>query len=502
MREMLQGLPRRWRATKSLGDVTDGTKEYRVADWKRTAMTSLLVAVLAGCSGKAFINPSIRDAYRGGRTPTALPVLTRIAAIEDDTGELVEYSDPTPGDLVPQPMLYRIGPGDSLRITTYDLIEPGRSELHEVEVDARGMIEIPQLGRIAVGGKTSEEATEAVQAAMRRLIADPLAAVQVVAQRQQTFNLIGAVDKPGPYFIPRPNYRLLEAISAGGRFDENAEYVYVIREVSLAEEAPPTPTPSEKQEPPRNILDIIDEIAPPKPQPGLFAPRNQPEAPRAPVVTLPEDEPVRQPRPAQTPPSGATRWVFLNGRWTQVVAAPKREGADGLPEPEPSLITQRVIRVPMKELIAGRQSVNVIIRPGDVVRIPSAPVGTFYIGGQVARPGTFALPSTGGLTLLRAIQAAGGYAELATPARIEVTRVIAKDREATIMLDGAAIANRTQPDIYIKPNDNIYVGTTTWAYPLAVLRNGFRVNYGWGFVLDRNLSNDLLGPPPVNAFGQ
>jgi hypothetical protein len=51
------------------------------------------------------------------------------------------------------------------------------------------------------------------------------------------------------------------------------------------------------------------------------------------------------------------------------------------------------------------------------------------------------------------------------------------------------------PDVYLKPDDRINVGTNFWAYPLAVVRNGFRVSYGFGFVLDRNFGDEVFGPP-------
>ncbi|GJQ29159.1 MAG: hypothetical protein HBSAPP03_10430 [Phycisphaerae bacterium] len=471
-----------------------------------TGLLALVGGLLVGCSNRSFFDPSTNGAGRWGRTPVAMPVLTRIAAIEDDTGDLVEFSDPLPGDLVPQPMQYRLGQGDALRVTMYDLIETNRAETYDVEVDARGMIELPQLGRVRVGGQTTEQATETVKEAMKRLVANPLASVQAMAQRQQTFNLVGAVDKPGPYYVPRANYRLLEAISAGGRFDDTGEWVYVIREVSLAEETAGEVRPAESPtKPGENVLDLIDEIAPPKPQPGMLRGAGQPEKGRTappPVVALPDEgDPVKAGAKAASP-VGTTRWVFLNGKWVQVAAAVSPAGSDGLPEPTETMVTQRVIRVPIKELVAGKQAVNIVVRPGDVVRIPNPPVGTVYIAGQVARPGTYTLPPTGGLTLMRAIHAAGGYQSLAIPSRIDLTRVVGKDREATIMVDGAAIANRTQPDFYLKPNDSLMVGTNFWAYPLAVVRNGFRASYGFGFVLDRNIGNDIFGPPPVNQFGQ
>ena len=61
-----------------------------------------------------------------------------------------------------------------------------------------------------------------------------------------------------------------------------------------------------------------------------------------------------------------------------------------------------------------------------------------------------------------------------------------------------AIAEQSQPDIFIKANDRIVVGTNFWAFPLAVIRGGFRSSYGFGFLLDRNFGNDVFGAPPSN----
>ena len=62
----------------------------------------------------------------------------------------------------------------------------------------------------------------------------------------------------------------------------------------------------------------------------------------------------------------------------------------------------------------------------------------------------------------------------------------------------SAIRNRAEPDIYMQPDDHIIIGTNFWAQPLAVVRNGFRATYGFGFLLDRNFGNDVFGPPPTN----
>jgi polysaccharide export outer membrane protein len=116
-----------------------------------------------------------------------------------------------------------------------------------------------------------------------------------------------------------------------------------------------------------------------------------------------------------------------------------------------------------------------------------------YINGAVSRPGPYGLPTDGKLTLLRALTSAGGLNGLAVPERVDLTRVVGKDRQATIRLNLRAIAEQTQPDIYLKPDDMINVGTSFWAYPLAVIRGGFRASYGFGFILDRNFAGDVFG---------
>jgi hypothetical protein len=222
-----------------------------------------------------------------------------------------------------------------------------------------------------------------------------------------------------------------------------------------------------------------------------------------PAIDLVNGQPV-MPSTAQaaasaSPGGGETSWVFLNGQWVEV-RGPRAlaEQVATNPAAADQLITQRVIRIRLKELLAGKQSVNIVIRPGDVIRVPAPPTGFIYLGGQIARPGSYGLPPNGRLTLLRALDSAGGLTGIAVPERIDLQRMIGTDRQATIRLDGRAIAEQVQPDLFLKPDDRIVVGTNFWALPLAVFRNGFRASYGFGFILDRNFGNDVFGAPPEN----
>jgi len=499
---------------------------------------------LGGCKS-SFLDPTKTGRFEF--TPTVMPILDRISSIEESGGELVDYSDPLTEDLIPRPNSYRIGPGDQLQIVVFDIIEPEGREQYEVQVDPRGFIEIPQLGRIDVDDRTTEEATTAIEETIKakNLIQDPLVQVIAIAQRRQTFTVLGAIQSPGLFPIPRADYRVLEALSAAGSFDESTSEIYVIRQVPLADEVvtgrgvnregstpvlqnrpvdnqPKQPAPSSE-----DLLKIIDDIAPEKEVPSAPpAPARPPGAPgamrsgdgsaqRAAVRAVAQPS-MMQPDPASPPEqplidlieeqdsstpqlADGSRWIFVNGKWVSVKAATDQEAAALGTKPD-ELITQRVIRIKLKELLAGKQSINIVVRPGDVIRFPAAGSGFVYMSGEFARPGPYQVVP--GLTLLRAVSSAGGYNEIATPWRVDLTRRVGENRQATIRLDLQAIDARTQPDILLKPDDIVSVGTNFWALPLAVTRNGFRMSYGFGFILDRNLSNDLFGPPPVNNFGQ
>ena len=163
------------------------------------------------------------------------------------------------------------------------------------------------------------------------------------------------------------------------------------------------------------------------------------------------------------------------------------------------LILERIIAVDYQRLARGENDLNLVVRPGDQINVDGPAQGLYYMEGEINRPGVFEMPSySERITLSRAVAGAGGLGALAVPNRVDLVRMVGDGREATIRLDLSAIRSRTEPDVYLKPGDHIIVGTDFWAYPLAVFRNGLRINYGFGFLLDRNFGNDVFGAPPVN----
>jgi protein involved in polysaccharide export with SLBB domain len=213
---------------------------------------------------------------------------------------------------------------------------------------------------------------------------------------------------------------------------------------------------------------------------------------------------IRQGGAAALPPavSDPAQVASLPGLPLTGAAARAAAGGD-LGEAQKAIVgSTRIIEIDVDRMNRGDALQNIVIRPGDTLYCEFPPIGVIYIDGEVARPGTLQFPTAGRPTLSRFIAAAGGLGPLAIPERVDLIRRLPGDREATIRVNLTAIRNRTEPDIYLKRDDHIIIGTNFWATPLAVFRNGFRMTYGFGFLLDRNFGNDVFGAPPVNIVGQ
>jgi len=506
---------------------------------RRATSCGLLLALagLGGCETDSFFDPSVVGRWEN--TPTVMPILDRLSAIEDEPADMVRSEPIRPEDLIPEVEQYRFGPGDVLEVVIRDFINPGVEEKFQQNVDSRGYLYIPKLKPIRAQGRTNVELVDeikgSVEEAQLRAAKDTVASINILSQRSQTFSVLGAVAAPQEYFISQPNFRLLQALTAAGGFSETIEKIYVIRQVPLSDEAagitidrstddgvkswPDAAEPMPAQDP-NKLLDLINELSTPKssePKPGMMrgvnaanGRRGQPEAKSegrsegrmdAPPIDLPgpkgsASSPARGSGNGTNPPE--SEWVYENGQWVR--RGPTNSRADGGKGSMGSagggsgpVVTQRVIEVPVDRLIAGDASVNVVVRPGDVIRVPAPKTGVVYLGGQVSRPGPYSLTGDTRLTILRGMISAGGLGSLAIPERVDITRVIGPGRQATIRLNMKAIGEQTQPDIYLKPDDMINVGTNFWALPLAVVRGGFRASYGYGFILDRNFGGEVFG---------
>ncbi len=485
---------------------------------------------LTGCRFDSFMDPSVTGRFED--TAIRIPILDRIAAIETDQEDTMQATEIQPSDLIAEPVIYKVGPGDTLTIDIFEFISPGQPYVIQRRVDERGYITVPQLGSVNVAELTEAEIrNKLVDLLDPEFVRDPVVSVVSETQRQATYNVIGGVGTSNTFFIPEPNFRLLDAIATSGGIPDTVRKIRIVRQVPLKREVElghgspersegptdqppaidiPTPPPAGKDD---NILDLIDDaIDGDKSQDkpgvlGLDGDANTRQQIRR-LDHQPTDEPPAIDVPAPSGELADGDWAYLGGQWVQIAKSPesralaaKQETQDETQEFD-QLVTQRVIEIPVEPLMDGLASYNLVVRPNDIIMIPTPRAGLVHFDGQINRGGTLTIPTNGRLTLKRGIAAAGGLGPLAVPENVEIHRILNDNLEAIVMLNLRAIMDGAEPDVYLKPDDLIVVGTTWWAAPLAVLRNGFRTSYGFGFLLDRNFGSDVFGAPPTNRFGQ
>jgi hypothetical protein len=179
-------------------------------------------------------------------------------------------------------------------------------------------------------------------------------------------------------------------------------------------------------------------------------------------------------------------------RGQQQPQQPARRGAGGAgfefnAPREPDEV--RVIRVPVEPLKRGELKYNIVIRPGDLIVVPNVTVGEYYMGGHVNSPGVYSL-SGRKITLKNAVVSARGLDALAIPARTDVIRRVSPNEEIFVRVDLEKIFAGQMPDLYLKPDDQVMVGTNAIAPFLAAFRNAFRLTYGFGFIYDKNFADE------------
>jgi polysaccharide biosynthesis/export protein len=116
--------------------------------------------------------------------------------------------------------LYRIGPGDTVRITVYQ--SPDLSL--EARVTETGVISYPLIGALRLGGLTVNEAERALAEALRKgdFIKNPQVSVLVTQVRANQVNVLGQVGKPGRVALDVAGMRLTDVLALAGGVAANA----------------------------------------------------------------------------------------------------------------------------------------------------------------------------------------------------------------------------------------------------------------------------------------
>lgn len=468
--------------------------------------------------------------------------IRRVLTARETPPGVANASEPTEEDLVPIFEDYRIGPQDVVSLSIEDFVGGNQPPYQaNLEVSPTGFIHLPMLGNVKVLGLTEHELEAELKDRLRAaqlLTGEPVLSATISVRKNAIFNIMGSVFAPGPYQISQPDLRLFEALSIAHGISPDVRRFYVIRQVNPEKNNPPpsTNSPSNQPNPPSKPQSPTLPVPPPdsegefrstqfsswaktggrqepptsKPSADelelLLAPRRETPSTRAsaPAAATPQSTPSPTPTERTAPPP-----IIMDPDTGKLREAPPRPAEPPLHElpnpvatsPAPPIIpkdfqweipeyelSQRVIEIDARALQAGEPRYNIIVRNRDVIQVPTD-VGIFYMMGEVNRPGPFQFNGRE-ITIKQAVAIAGGFSSLAWPARCEVIRrEPGTDRQITIPVNLDAIFANMENDFILRDDDVVNVGSDVTAPFLFVIRNSFRLTYGFGFVYDRNYAD-------------
>jgi polysaccharide biosynthesis/export protein len=288
---------------------------------------------------------------------------------------------------------YNLGAGDSVRIIVY-----GDADLtRETRVAENGLITMPLIGEVTVGGLTTIEAEKRIAEQLKRggFIANPQVSVLILEFKSKTVSVLGGVLKPGRYPITHPTDIKDILAEAGGLTQEASEIITVVRGDKRSE---------------YDLNEVIER-------------RNLSEQ----DIRLVGDETIYisvrdvavtglVARPGKYGIQGGTRkisdFVALAGGVNEAAGetlffTTSRSGTPLTQE----LNIDDLFRAPASEL-------NKDLTPGDVIYVPRAP--QVYIYGEVQRPGMYKIDKN--MTVMQAIAKAGGLTVRGTQRSVKLHR--------------------------------------------------------------------------------
>lgn len=439
-----------------------------------------------------------------------VPILDKLDVVpEDSSQQFANARPPQQDDLEVRREDYKIGRNDLVSISITGLVDQFQETVVTRRVTESGNVSLPLLpDAVKILDLTEAEAERAIREGYARanVIQNANVSVVVAEARARTFSVLGAVGAPGQYAIIQSDFRLLDALVLARDVvsQPGIDKIYVVRRERDESEGdqpapgnpqgqPADPTLIQPQGPGSSAQPVREPLAKAV---HLDASRGGANVALAQANTAaPGDEGVviiegeeRTVGPGGDAAPGRVTTVRTEQTTERTTTGNTGQGFDGFNDLETPGDT-RVIEVDYNALRSGDFRYNVVIRPDDLIIVPVPSIGEYYMGGHVLRPGVYNLTGRK-ITLKQAIISASMFDALAIPSRTEIIRRLPGDREVYARVDLDKIFAGEVPDVYLKPDDVVNVGTNAAAPFLAALRGAFRFTYGFGFLYDRNFYDD------------
>jgi|GEM_PF-364326 len=159
----------------------------------------------------------------------ATPELVRASRMPEVENFPAQYRDLT------QAGFDRLVPGDGINVTVWErggmgvfaVNEAGISDLGNHQIDAKGTLYVPMLGRFKAAGMTLEELHAAVLVRLSKLVVASDVSVTRAGERGQMVTVQGHLTKPGMYPITQTAQRLSSALALAAPVQDNPEQLVI-----------------------------------------------------------------------------------------------------------------------------------------------------------------------------------------------------------------------------------------------------------------------------------
>ena len=167
-------------------------------------------------------------------------------------------------------------------------------------------------------------------------------------------------------------------------------------------------------------------------------------------------------------------------RWVDKTSSVPEEGSSNPADPDVPTggMAAGSLEIPIKQLLqSGDPKWNVPLYPGDVVKV--APAGTFYVAGNVNRPGGFPLTDFDNISVIQALAMAGGSLKSASLKSSVIIRRDSTGNRVEEMIDLRRVLKGKDPETMLGANDILFVpGSVGKAAALRAIETSIQLATG------------------------
>lgn len=157
-------------------------------------------------------------------------------------GNLDARQHPTASQVNPANNSYVLGPDDQISVWALGIPEISQ---HTVRIDPNGNIDLPMLGSVHAGGRTTQQLRDDLVNRLKEYVQQPEVTISISEFKSQPVSVIGDVNEPGVHQITGPK-NLIEVLSlAGGLLPDAGNSIHITRSLEFGR----IPLPTAKDDP-------------------------------------------------------------------------------------------------------------------------------------------------------------------------------------------------------------------------------------------------------------